>query len=146
MAQIAKLEAKAEITSPPAKVYDFFKYNLNNFVHVFPQVFKSAKLIEGEEGCAGNVKLVEYVLGKAMSLKVKTDEINDGERSMTMRAVEGDILQLYSTFVCKISITDGSVNWSFEFEKNNESAPNPDDYAKLATKLSKVLDLYLLSN
>lgn len=64
MAQIAKTEAKVEITSPPAKVYDFFKNSLNNFVQLFPQVFKSSQLVEGEEGQVGNVKLIEYVLGK----------------------------------------------------------------------------------
>lgn len=81
-----------------------------------------------------------------MSVKVKTEEINDEERSITMKVLEGDILQLYSSFGAKISVTDGFVNWTLEFEKNNDSAPNPDDYAKLATQITKVLNLYLLNN
>ncbi|KAH6834447.1 hypothetical protein C2S53_004182 [Perilla frutescens var. hirtella] len=146
MSQIAKIEAKAEITSPAAKVYDFFKNNLNNFVYLFPQVFKSAHLIEGEEGHVGNVKLIEYVLGKAMSVKVKTEEISDAERSMTLRVIEGDITQLYSSFAAKLTFTDGCVNWSIEFEKNNDKTPNPENYVELATQITKALDVYLLSN
>ncbi|KAG6418643.1 hypothetical protein SASPL_120847 [Salvia splendens] len=146
MAQIAKLETKAEITNPPAKVYDLLKYNLNKFVNLFPQVFKSIKLIEGEEGHAGNVKIVEYVIGKAMSAKVKTEEINDEERSMIMRVVEGEVLQLYPTFLCKISVSDGFVNWSIEFEKTKDSTPKPDAYAQVHSHVTKLMDLYLLTN
>lgn len=54
---------------PPAKVYNFLKYNLNKFVNLFPQVYKSLKVIEGEEGHVGNVKLVEYVIsGQSLHL------------------------------------------------------------------------------
>lgn len=82
MAQIAKTEAKVEITSPPEKVYDFFKNNLNNFVHLFPQVFKSAKLIEGEEGQVGNVKVLEYVLGKYFTNYVYEYIYSGGSRKL----------------------------------------------------------------
>lgn len=76
MAQIAKIEAKAEISSPPAKVYDFFKNNINDIVNVFPQVFKSAELIEGEEGRDGNVKKFEYVLGQYLiTTKLRNDSM-----------------------------------------------------------------------
>ncbi|XP_047939492.1 kirola-like [Salvia hispanica] len=146
MAQIAKLETKAEITNPPAKVYDFLKYNINKFVNLFPQVFKSFKLIEGEEGHSGNVKIVEYVIGKAMTAKVKTEELNDEERSMIMRVVEGEILQLYPTFLCKISVSDGCMNWSIQFEKTSDSTPKPDAYVQVLAHVTKLMDLYLLTS
>ncbi|XP_047939490.1 MLP-like protein 165 [Salvia hispanica] len=146
MAQMAKLETKAEITNPPAKVYDFLKYNLNKFVDLFPQVYKSFKLIEGEEGHAGNVKIVEYVIGKTMTAKVKTEEINDEQRSMIMRVIEGEVLKLYPTLLCKISVSDGCVNWSIQFEKTNDSTPKPDAYAQVAAHVTKLMDLYLLTN
>ncbi|GFP78837.1 mlp-like protein 31 [Phtheirospermum japonicum] len=152
MAQLAKIEAKADIKCPPAKVYDFFKYDMNKFIDMFPQIFKSAQLLEGEEGQAGNVKLFEYVLGcidgvgKRMSVKVKSEAINDGERSITFRVIEGDVLELYTSFAAKVTVTGGSVSWHIEFEKANDSAPNPDNYAALAVEITKGLDLYLLAH
>lgn len=85
-------------------------------------------------------------IGKTMSVTVKTEEINDEEKSLTMRVVGGDILQLYSSFATKINVTDGFVNWTLEFEKINDSAPNPENYAKLDTQITKLLNLYLLNN
>ncbi|KAI3462610.1 hypothetical protein Pfo_019273, partial [Paulownia fortunei] len=144
MAQIAKIEAKTQILCPPAKVYDFFKCKGNQFINVLPLIFKSIKLLEGEEGQAGNVKLVEFVLGTTMSVKVKTEAINDAERSITFVALEGDILNLYISFKVKLTVSDGFVLFCFEFEKANDWSPNPDIYAKLAVGITKGLDLYLL--
>ncbi|GER28854.1 polyketide cyclase/dehydrase and lipid transportsuperfamily protein [Striga asiatica] len=146
MAQIGKLEAKAEIKCPPAKVFNFFKYDMNKFTDMFPQIFKGAQLLEGEEGQAGNVKSFDYVLGKAMNAKAKTEAINEGERSISLSVLEGDILNLYKSFKAKISVDDGHVTWCIEFEKADESAPNPDDYAALAVEITKGLDHYLLNN
>ncbi|KAI3462609.1 hypothetical protein Pfo_019272 [Paulownia fortunei] len=146
MAQTAKIEAKAQIICSPAKVYDFFKYNINQFITMCPQIFKTVQLLEGEEGEAGNVRLFEYVLGTTMSAKVKTEAINDGEKSITFTALEGDLMQVYTSFAAKVTVTDGSVVWCIEFEKANDLAPNPDHYANLAVEITKGLDLYLLTH
>ncbi|CAA0841083.1 MLP-like protein 31 [Striga hermonthica] len=74
---------------------------------MFPQVFKGAQLLEGEEGQAGNIKSFDYVLGKAMHVKAKTEAINDEERSISLSALEGDVLKLYKSFSAKISVGDG---------------------------------------
>ncbi|KAG8373796.1 hypothetical protein BUALT_Bualt11G0062400 [Buddleja alternifolia] len=147
MAQIAKIEAKAEIKCDPAKLYDFFKYNMTQFVNLAPHIFKGAQLVEGEEGHVGNVKLFEYVLGIIpMTVKVKTEAINDEERSITFKALEGNLMQLYSSFGSKVTFTDGFIKWCIEFEKANDLAPNPDIYAILAVEISKGLDAYLLNH
>lgn len=86
------------------------------------------------------------MIGKTMTMKVQTEEINDGEKSITFRALEGEIMQVYPSFGAKLTVTDGSVQWCIEFEKTNDSAPNPDNYAKLAVEVTKGLDLYLLNH
>ncbi|PIN14810.1 hypothetical protein CDL12_12560 [Handroanthus impetiginosus] len=144
MTQIAKTEAKAEIKSSPVKVFDFLKYNLNQFLHMFPQAFKKVELLEGEEGQAGNVRLLEYALGnEPMTAKVKTEAINEDEKSITFIPIEGEIMRIYTTFVAKVTVGDGYVMWSIEYEKANDSVPNPDSYAKLAAQITKGLDAYL---
>ncbi|KAL8526344.1 hypothetical protein ACS0TY_015532 [Phlomoides rotata] len=146
MAEITKIEAKVETKCAPDKLYNFFKCNLSQCPDIFPQVFKSVQIIEGEAGQVGNVMLCEYVLGNTMTAKLRAEKINDGERSVTIRVIEGDILQLYSSFATKITVNDGFVHWSIEFEKKNESAPAPDAYVKLAVKVTKGIDLYLLNH
>ncbi|KAK6128545.1 hypothetical protein DH2020_037689 [Rehmannia glutinosa] len=122
MAQIAKIEAKEDIKCSSAKFYDFLKYDINKFTNMFPQIFKSAQLVEGEEGQAGNVKFFEYVIGKALTAK------------------------LYTSFKAKVTVSDGTVTWCLEFEKANDLAPNPDQYAAVAVEVTKGLDFYLLTN
>ncbi|KAI3462611.1 hypothetical protein Pfo_019274 [Paulownia fortunei] len=146
MSQTAKIEAKAHIICSPAKVYDFFKCKGNHFINVLPLIFKNVKLLEGEEGQAGNIKLVEFVLGTTISVKVKTEAINDAERSITFVALEGEILNLYLSFKVKLTVSHGYVLFCFEFEKANDCVPNPDIYAKLAVEITKGLDLYLLTH
>ncbi|PIN19726.1 hypothetical protein CDL12_07591 [Handroanthus impetiginosus] len=146
MAQIAKIEAKAEIKCSPAKVYDFFKNKMTQFPNIYPQVYKKVELLEGEEGQAGNIIHFEYVIGnETMAAKMKTEAINEGEKSITFRAFEGEIMQIYTTFVAKVTVADGYVTWSIEYEKANDSAPIPDNYTTLAAKVTKGLDAYLLS-
>ncbi|PIN19723.1 hypothetical protein CDL12_07588 [Handroanthus impetiginosus] len=144
MTQIAKAEAKAEIKSSPVKVFDFLKYNLNQFLYMFPQAFKKVELLEGEEGQAGNVRLLEYAFGnEPMTAKVKTEAINEDEKSITFIPIEGEIMQIYTTFVAKVTVGDGYVMWSIEYEKANDSLLNLDSYAKLAAQITKGLDAYL---
>lgn len=81
-----------------------------------------------------------------MTAKIRTEEVNDGERSLSFRAVEGDILELYSSFTAKFTANDGFVHLSLEYVKNNESAPNPDNYAQVGVKVIKGIDLYLLNH
>lgn len=40
----------------------------------------------------------------------------------------------------------GSEEWTLEFEKANVNAPDPEEYADFAVKMSKGLDAYLCKN
>ncbi|KAL8034737.1 hypothetical protein ABFX02_12G048800 [Erythranthe guttata] len=144
MAQIAKIEAKAEIKCSPAKFYDFWKYNMTQFSNVLPHIFVKSQLVEGKEGQDGNIKLLNYIFGKPVYVKVKTEEINDKERSIAFVALEGEVKKEYNSFVARVTVGDGSVTWCLEFEKANDSVPNPDDYAQLFVEITKGLDSHLL--
>lgn len=56
---------------------------------------------------------------------------------MTFVVLEGELMQAHTSFMVKITVTDASVNWCIQFEKANDSAPNPDHYAKLAVGVAK---------
>ncbi|KAK6152836.1 hypothetical protein DH2020_012475 [Rehmannia glutinosa] len=147
MAQMAKIEDKTQIMCAPPKVYNFFKNDLTELTKIVPQLFQSVKVIDGNKGQAGGVIQYELlILGKAMTAKVKTEAINDEEKSISFVILEGDIMELYKSFKAKVTVGDGTAMWCLEFEKANDSAPNPDQYATLAVEITKGLDLYLLNS
>ena len=66
MAQIAKIEAQAEIKSSPDKFHGFFKDNITSFPQMFPQIFKSVEVVGGGALRAGAVFSCKYDLGKRL--------------------------------------------------------------------------------
>ncbi|KAL2522408.1 Polyketide cyclase/dehydrase and lipid transport superfamily protein [Forsythia ovata] len=142
-----KLEATAELkyASSADKFYVFFKNNMNDLINVFPASFKSVQLLEGEEGSIGCVKLWNYVIGGIpMTVKAKTEAIDDDKRSITFVAFDGDLMQLYKSFKATLTVNDGFANWSIEYEKAHEAVPSPDIYAALTIKVSNLVENYLL--
>ncbi|KAG8384177.1 hypothetical protein BUALT_Bualt04G0091000 [Buddleja alternifolia] len=162
MAQIDTLVASTEISSPADKLYEFFRNDMSELVNIIPGSFKSAELIQGGEGSVGSVKLWTYDLdlnmskpdinknsaerGISLSVKLETEVINDVERSITFKAIEGDVLLLYKNYKFTIDVSDGSVQWTIQYEKAFLLAPPPDAYAAFGIMTSKLVDLYLLSH
>lgn len=152
MAQIDKLEVQTEIKASPDKFYGFLKNNIKGLPNIFPQRITSVELLEGEEGSAGSVQNVKYVIGAPMSAKIKVEEVDDANKSIRYTAIEGDLLQIYKSLMAKVEVNEAGdngtthVKWSIEYEKAFEGAPDADPYAELAALISKGLDAYLLLN
>jgi hypothetical protein len=95
--------------------------------------------------------LGEFVSGSPMTAKVKIEDIDDGDMSMTFNVIQGDVLRFYKSFKAKLQVIKvhkgaGSVEWTVEFEKANENSPDPEHYVDFAIKMSKGLDAYLCKN
>ncbi|KAM7524278.1 hypothetical protein LguiA_014180 [Lonicera macranthoides] len=148
MAQVAKTEVKTEIKCSPEKFYEFYKNNLKGLTTIFPNII--IKTIEGDENCVGSVRLWKFNLEKPVSAKLKIEEINDEKKSITYNITEGDILELYKSFMAKLEVKkeegggNNFVKWTYEFEKAHEGVPNPDHYGDLTSLICKGLDGYLL--
>ncbi|KAK9272363.1 hypothetical protein L1049_002734 [Liquidambar formosana] len=143
-----QLAVQTEMKSPADKFYGFFKSNMSNLVQLFPENFKTFELVEGNDYSTGSVIFCKYLLGSLMTIRAKIEAADDENKSITFCALEGDIMNLYKSFKVTLQAIKegdgvGSVKWSFEFEKANEAAPNPDVYAALVAKVSKGLDTYL---
>ncbi|KAL0283860.1 UNVERIFIED_CONTAM: MLP-like protein 43 [Sesamum angustifolium] len=128
-----ELEGSSPISSSADKFYSFFKNDMNELVNIAPATFQSVDLISGEDGSVGAVKRWKYVL-------------DDGARSITFRAVEGDVLQLYKTFQFTLAVSDGLAQWTILYERALPTAPPPDAYITFANVNSKLVDLYLLTH
>ncbi|XP_022850775.1 uncharacterized protein LOC111372626 [Olea europaea var. sylvestris] len=81
-----KLEATAEIQSSADKFYGFFKNRMSDLVNIFPAGFKSAQVIEGQEGSVGAVLLYNFVAGGiTQTVTLRTEAINDEQRTVTYK-------------------------------------------------------------
>ncbi|XP_073269369.1 MLP-like protein 31 [Primulina huaijiensis] len=148
MAQLIKVESEAQIKSSPSKFYDFFKNNMSQLVNIFPEKFESVQLLEGTDGCVGNVKLFKMLMGsQTVTMKVRAEELNDEERIIIYDAFEGDHMKLYNSLKSIITVRiNGSVKWGIEVEKAKDSAPNPDRYLTFSIESAKAVDAHLLNH
>ncbi|KAF3443598.1 hypothetical protein FNV43_RR14918 [Rhamnella rubrinervis] len=147
MAQIGKLQAQTEIKSSADKFYGFFKNHIKRLVEMFPENLKSCELLGGgDELRTGTVMAWKYDLGTRLEAKVRVQALNEENKSFTFVFTEGDVLKVYNSLKAKLEVSGGLVKWSFEFDKANQNAPNPDPYLDLAIKVSKGLDDYLYNN
>ncbi|KAI3451837.1 hypothetical protein Pfo_008502 [Paulownia fortunei] len=145
--QIETLVASAAIKCSAEKFYNFFKYNMNEIVKIFPAAFKGVELLEGEEGTVGCVKLWSYVIGGvSMTAQVKIEAIDDAGKSITFVVLEGDLLLLYKSFKATLSVSDGLAKWSIAFEKATLITPPPELYVPVVITLCTLVDSYLLIN
>lgn len=60
---VETLVANSPIQSPVDKYYNFFKFDMNEIIKIFPAAYTGVELLEGEDGVVGNVKLWHYILG-----------------------------------------------------------------------------------
>ncbi|XP_020554888.1 MLP-like protein 34 [Sesamum indicum] len=147
MDQLEKLETSTPISSSADKFFNFFRNDMNQLLNLVPGNFQSVELIRGEDGSVGAVKRWKYVLGEiSLSVDLETVAIDDGARSITFKAVEGDVLMLYKAYEFTIAVNDGLVVWTIFYEKAFIAAPPPDAYAAFAIMVSKLVDLYLLTH
>ncbi|KAL2456145.1 Polyketide cyclase/dehydrase and lipid transport superfamily protein [Forsythia ovata] len=141
------LEVTPPIKSSPDKFYDFFKYHTGDLITVFPASFKSVQILEGEDGKVGCVKLWNYFIGGIpMTMKLRTEAINDAEKSITYKALDGDVIKLYKDFQFTITPGNGVAKWTIVYEKAAELVPPPEIYGVFAIAITEVVDLHLLTH
>ncbi|KAL0332415.1 UNVERIFIED_CONTAM: Kirola [Sesamum calycinum] len=139
--------ASAPIKSPADKFFNFFRYNMNEIVKIFPAGFTGVELLEGEEGTVGSVKRWNYILGGIpLTATVKIVAIDEGARSITFAVLEGDLLLLYKSFQTTLTVSEGLAEWTFVFEKATLLTPPPELYIPLVITLSTLVDAFLLLN
>ncbi|GER30729.1 polyketide cyclase/dehydrase and lipid transportsuperfamily protein [Striga asiatica] len=144
---IETLVATSPIKSTPEKFYNFFKYDINDLVKVFPACFKGVQVLEGEEATVGCVKLWSYVLGGIpMTAKERIEAINDAEKSLTIAVIGGDLMRLYKSFSFTLNASEGLAKWTFAFEKLTILTPPPELYIPLAITITTLVDAFLLIN
>lgn len=76
------------------------------------------------------------------------ENTDDKNKTLSLRVVESEILNSYTRWKTTLNVTPkgkGSlVKWTGEYEKRDESVPEPTMYADFYIIMTNILDAYLL--
>ncbi|KAE8667199.1 Detected protein of unknown function [Hibiscus syriacus] len=150
MAQIRKMDCQVVIKSSAEKLYDAFRTKAPFLPKMSNGLIADVKLLQGDWNSVGAVRLWSYVSqGKSQEVKEIIEDVDEENKRMVFRLVEGDLLQSYDNWrnILNISPTgEGTlVKWTMEFEKQNQDIPDPVEYAASLIALTQNIDAYFLN-
>ncbi|XVE92015.1 hypothetical protein REPUB_Repub01dG0060800 [Reevesia pubescens] len=150
MAQIRKMDCQVEIKCPSDKFYEAFRNKIQLMPEMSNQVIKDIKLVQGDWDSLGAVRQWSIVAGgKCETVKEMMESADDKNKTIVFKLVEGEIMNSYKSWKSILNVTPmgnrSLVKWTMEFEKQNESVPDPVMYADFLTIWTKNADAYLLN-
>ncbi|XVF43614.1 hypothetical protein PTKIN_Ptkin02bG0054200 [Pterospermum kingtungense] len=148
MAQIRKMNCQVEIKSPADKFYDTFK-SKSQLMPKMSNDVTDVKLVQGDWDSVGSVKQWTFVAGgKSVSVKDIVENMDDKNRAIVFRVVEGDMMNSFKSWKASLNVMPKGerslVKWTLEYEKQNESVPDPILFTEFLTTLTENFDAYLL--
>ncbi|OWM86173.1 MLP-like protein 31 [Punica granatum] len=147
-----RMEIDIGIRSPPKKLYNVFSSKPQDISDASPDNVHGTKLHEGDWGKVGSVIHWDYVHdGQPKTAKERIDALDDENNKATFSVIEGDLLNLYKTFILIVQATakEGgtgtTVHWTIEYEKVSEETPEPYSLLEFAVKVTRDIDANLTS-
>ncbi|KAE8667198.1 Detected protein of unknown function [Hibiscus syriacus] len=150
MAQIRKMDCHLMVRSSADKFYDAFRNKAKLTPKMSDGFVADVKLLQGDWNSVGAVRLWTYDFeGKSQMVKEILEGVDDDNKTMVFKVVEGDVLNYYKSWRTVLNITaarEGSlVKWTMEFEKQNDDVPDPIKNADYLITLARNIDAYLLN-
>ncbi|XP_062146193.1 MLP-like protein 31 [Alnus glutinosa] len=148
MTLFGKVEGDVEIKAPAEKFHEIFSGRPHHISNVTPEKIQGCALHEGDWGVEGSVIYWNYVHdGEAKAAKEKIVAIDDTNKSITFKVIEGDLLKEYKDFVIVVQATpkgEGNlVHWTMEYEKLKDDIPEPNSLLQFLIDVSKDIDAHL---
>ncbi|KAK9698393.1 hypothetical protein RND81_08G101200 [Saponaria officinalis] len=140
MAKIQRVEGEIELKCEADKFFEVWARKPYLASKMCPDKHPKIELHEGDWDSVGSILTWNYVLVQFVS--------NVINKCVTYNIVDGDVFKtFYKSFKPKVqAIQKGErciVNWNFEFEKKNESAPEPTKYLDFLLSCAKDIDHHL---
>ncbi|XP_028767190.1 MLP-like protein 28 [Neltuma alba] len=178
MSVVSSLEADLELNTSAVKFLEIFSTRIYELLTISPEIIQGIEIVEGEWGTSGFVFLSHYTLlgeshlqlhslpftlllhvhitvintlksdGTPQVAKLVVESINLVDLSMTFRVIEGDLLDVYNSFMVYLKLTpnvlSGSVlHWTIEYEKPSSDTADPASLMETAIQVSKDVDVYV---
>lgn len=84
-----------------------------------------------------------------MVTKDRVEAIDEEDKSVTFKVIEGDLLESFKIFVLTIHVDtsgeDNLVTWSIDYEKVDESVKDPTEYLDVVLRITKDIEAHHLS-
>ncbi|RZC72181.1 hypothetical protein C5167_035382 [Papaver somniferum] len=159
MSKIVGAQVETELKCSADKFYNLFRHNIMLLPTIFPQFYKSVKIVKGDgKSSVGNIREWQYVTpgasSKVISVKEIVKSVDEDNRSITFSVLGGDLMTQYKTFDIIMTVTpkdvdnieeSGSkVKWWIQYEKRTEDVHSPDAHIQVAAAITKELGHYLL--
>ncbi|KAK9106081.1 hypothetical protein Scep_022925 [Stephania cephalantha] len=129
------IDVESEVTVSADELYDLLK---NHFTDL-PTIFRNH-----QERRSTRMRWEErrqyHTSDELLEVTEKFVEVDDENRSLTFRAIGGDVLNTHKSMDGKVTVTPkatGSV-----VKKKNEDDPHPDPYLELFASASKKFELH----
>ncbi|CAI9096002.1 OLC1v1032062C1 [Oldenlandia corymbosa var. corymbosa] len=144
-----KMVRSIEIKSGGDVFHEIFRDRPHDLSTISPTNVKSVDLHDGEWGKVGSVTLWKYNQdGKEMNGKAKIEAIDEAKKSVRFKVIEGDLVEAYKTFfiIFHVDTVDENnlVTWTLEYEKQNESSPDPDSFMEVSLNIPKDIETHHL--
>ncbi|KAK2997708.1 hypothetical protein RJ639_006914 [Escallonia herrerae] len=149
MVLTGKLLSQTEIKCDGDVIHEFWGSKPHHISGISPDKIQGCDLHEGEWGTAGSVIEWSYFLdGKAQTVKQIIESIDKVHKTVVYKVIEGNLLELYKTFLVKIHVdTKGEnnlVTWTFEYEKLHEGIEDPTTTMDFLVKVTKEIETHHL--
>ncbi|CAK9144389.1 unnamed protein product [Ilex paraguariensis] len=136
---MGKLVAQTEIKSDGDVFHEIFRYRPHHIKNMSPGNVQG--VINQSYWCVN-------IDGKENVAKKMIQAIDEEKKSVTFKLIEGDLMELYNTFIATVHVdTKGEnnlVKWTFEFEKLNEGVEDPNTLMNLCLAITKDIEAYHL--
>lgn len=92
------------------------------------------------------------LVGNSETCKDIIEAIDDENKTITIKKLDGDLLKYYKTMKVKVQAIgpseggSSSVKWTLEYEKHNDDIPDPIKYIDFLPVSTKSIDAYLVRN
>ncbi|XP_077217377.1 MLP-like protein 423 [Tasmannia lanceolata] len=146
----SKLELDVEIKSSADKFWGGIRDSATLFPEIFPELYKSIEILEGDGKSVGSIRLIKYQEGIPLITfsKEKILTADEENKSVSYTVIDGDLVTYYKDFKANLQVVpkgDGAiVKWSLEFVKATDDVPDPNLMQEFAVKSFNDLDAYLL--
>ncbi|KAG5532167.1 hypothetical protein RHGRI_026701 [Rhododendron griersonianum] len=149
MGLTGKMVRDVEIKSDGDVFHEIFRYRPHHISTMSPGNIQNVDLHEGDWGTVSSVIFWNYTHdGKEKTAKEVIEAIDEEKKLVTFKVVEGDLLQLYKTFIITVHVdTKGEnnlVTWTLEYEKLNGDVEDPTTFMDLCIVVTKDIETHHL--
>ncbi|KAL0296595.1 UNVERIFIED_CONTAM: Kirola [Sesamum radiatum] len=149
MDYLEKLTAQIEIKSDGDLFHQVFRHTPHHVSGMSPDLVQGCDLHEGDWGTVGSIICWSYTDGGKQKIEKEIVEAIDEEnKTITLKVIEGNLLEHYKSFVIGIHVdTKGETNfvtWVLEYEKLHEDIEDPILFLAYLIKVTKDIETHHL--